>query len=158
MKQTKPNLWSCAVTSFAMAIGIPVQQLIEEIGHDGSEKIFTHLPEPMCRRGFHSQELIRAAWNHGFACTPLELFPALKPTDGQGAYVLMNELDSWARFKKFILTTRGVLEGASVRCHHAVYYRYGQIFDPDGWGYSYSREACEAHGFHGKRLWIFTQL
>lgn len=175
MLQNKPNPWGCAVTAFAMAIDIPVQQLIEEIGHDGGEKIFTHMPDPMCRRGFHSQELIQAAWQHGFACTPIEMYPMLrceptifdklkrKPDERGGlpmehsvlfgSSIVFNE----ARFSAAVQTTRGVMEGQGFRCHHAVYYHYGQIWDPDGEQYEYSREDCESRNFWGNRLWIFTE-
>jgi len=179
MLQNKPNPWSCSVTAFAMAIGIPVKQLVEEIGHDGGEKIFTHLPEPMCRRGFHSQELIKFAWMHGFACTPIEMYPMLRcepilctsplyeeakkhsgglclPTEHSvlfGSSIVENQ----ARFVAGVRVTRGVMEGQGCRCHHAVYYHYGQICDPDGEQYEYSPEACEERGFYGNRLWIFTE-
>ena len=79
MLQLKPNKWSCAVTAFAMALHVPVQELIQEIGHDGSEIVFPELEEPMRRRGFHSQELIYAAWKRGFTVTPIELMPVIAP-------------------------------------------------------------------------------
>lgn len=175
MLQNKPNPWGCAVTAFAMAIDIPVQQLMREIGHDGSEKIFTHLPEPMCRRGFHSQELIRAAWLHGFACTPFEMYPMLRcePFFGPRPERKLNEkgglpmehsvlfgssiVENQALFIAGVTVTRGVMEGQGCRCHHAVYYHHGQIWDPDGEQYEYSPDACESRNFWGNRLWIFTE-
>ena len=156
--QLKPNQWSCSVTAFAMALRFPVQQLIEELGHDGSEIIFPDLPEPMCRRGFHAQELILAAWRHDFACTPLELFPQTRSNCGQHTYrVGMEDHLCWGRFKECIVTTFGILEGHGKSCHHAVHYRYGYIWDPDGDQYFYSRQACEDRGFFGNRLWIFSR-
>ena len=176
MLQNKPNPWGCAVTAFAMAIDIPVQQLMDEIGHDGGQKIFHHLPEPMCRRGFHSQELIQAAWKYGFACTPIEMYPMLRcepiipvphiqrmadergglPTEHSVLFdgsIVGND----ARFLAAVQVTRGVMEGSGCRCHHAVYYHYGQIWDPDGEQYEYTMDACEERGFYGNRLWIFTE-
>jgi len=158
MLQKKPNPWGCAVTAFAMALDIPVQQLLEDFGHDGGKVIFPHQPEPMCRRGFHSQELIWAAWKHGFACTPVELFPAIQSTDKKKTHRLfLNEPNCWARFEDYIQSTRGVLEGAGSECQHAVYYQHGRIYDPDGYQYVYSRRACELRSFYGNRLWIFTK-
>jgi len=169
MLQKKPNRWSCSVTAFAMALHLPVEQLIDEIGHDGSEKIFTHLPEPMCRRGFHAQELIQVAWTNGYACTPIEMYPMLKcePFTGHpprpglplehsvlfGSDTRANE----DRFSTAVKATRSVIEGIGCRCHHAVYCQYGQIWDPDGDRYQYSRDACEERGFYGNRLWAFTR-
>jgi len=162
MLQNKPNPWSCSVTAFAMAIDIPVQQLVEEVGHDGGERIFTHLPEPMCRRGFHSQELIRIAWMHGFACTPLEMYPMLRCDPSLGTplehSVLFNSgLGNQAHFSGSVQATRGVMEGTGKCCEHAVYYHYGQIWDPDGEQYEYSMDACEERDFYGRKLWIFTE-
>lgn len=158
MLQLKPNRWSCSVTAFAMVLRVPVEQLMDEIGHDGGSIIFPHLPEPMCRQGFHSQELILAAWRHGFACTPLELFPQIASVDGK--YVRHPELNEslcWARFLSAITDNLGVLEGQGRRCPHAVHFRYGYIWDPDGDQYFYSRQACEDRGFFGNRLWIFSR-
>jgi hypothetical protein len=150
-----------------MAIDIPVQQLIDEIGHDGSEKIFKHMPEPMCRRGFHSQELIQAAWLHGLACTPFEMYPMLKCSPFLGPHhqpgsrteypVEGSFVSAQARFVAAVRVTRGVMEGTGKCCEHAVYYHYGQIWDPDGEVYMYSPNACEERGFYGNRLWMFTQ-
>jgi len=154
--QRKPNRWSCSVAAFAMAIGIPVQQLIDEIGHNGGEIAFPKLAEPMQRRGFHPQELIHAAWQHGFACTPVEVAPVIRASRGADRVRVWFE-DNWARFTWFIENTFGVLEGRGLRCHHAVHYRYGDIFDPDGETYQYSRERCEADKFYGNRLWVFTR-
>lgn len=175
MIQNKPNPWSCSVTAFAMAIDIPVQQLVKDIGHDGSEKIFTHLPEPMCRRGFHSQELIQAAWDYGFACTPLELYPMLRcekffgpgpkrEPNEKGGFPLEHSVlfgssitHNESRFVSAIDLSRGVMEGQGCRCQHAVAYHFGQIWDPDGGQYEFSRDACEKRNFYGNRLWIFTE-
>ena len=156
--QLKPNRWSCSVTAFAMALRVPVKQLMDEIGHDGESVIFPHLPEPMCHRGFHSQELILAAWRHGFACTPLELFPRVQSSCGQHTHrVGMNDSLCWERFLEATIDNFGVLEGQGRQCHHAVHFRYGYIWDPDGDQYFYSQQACEDRGFFGNRLWIFSR-
>jgi len=157
--QIKPNQWSCSVTAFAMALRVPVAELIKKIGHDGSQIVFPALEDPMCRRGFHSQELIRAAWQYGFTCTPIELFPQLESTCGKYTYTLgIDRSKCWDGFTANIDTTFGVLEGRSGRWNHAVHYRYGVIWDPDGDSYFYSRQACEDRGLFGNRLWVFTTI
>jgi len=157
--QIKPHKWSCSVTAFAMALRVPVAELIEKIGHDGSQIIFPALEDPMCRRGFHSQELIRVAWQYGFACTPIELFPRIESTCGNyNCRLGQNESKCWEAFTDDIMMTFGVLEGQGRHCHHAVQYRHGVIWDPDdGDSYFYSRKACEDRSFFGNRLWIFTR-
>jgi hypothetical protein len=157
MLQLKPNKWSCSVTAFAMALRMPVQDLIDEIGHDGSEIIFPELEDPTCRRGFHSQELIYAVWKLGFTVTPIELAPVIASDDGLNVHQVDFEFDHWKRFTGFIDTTIGVLEGRGRYCNHAVCYRYGEIYDPDGHRYDYSRKACESHGFYGNRLHVLTR-
>ena len=163
MLQIQPNRWSCSVTSFAMALEVPVQQLIDEIGHDGSTIAFSGLPEPSCRRGFHSQELVKAALMHGFTCTPVELFPVICPKqehcENSVTVIYGNTIESnWERFRSIINNTIGVLEGQGERCNHAVHYRYGVLWDPGGEIYEYSPGACESRGFFGKRLWIINRI
>jgi hypothetical protein len=141
-----------------MALRVPVQELIEQIGHDGSAVVFPGLEEPMCRRGFHSQELIYAAWKRGFTCTPVELMPVIQADAlWEETHTVDFKIDHWNRFIGFIDTTMGVLEGRGRRCMHAVCYRYGRIFDPDGHHYDYSREACESRGFYGNRLHVLIR-
>ena len=67
-----------------------------------------------------------------------------------------HKANNWERFTTAIETTFGVLDGHGHKCKHAVHHRYGYIWDPDGHHYTYSRGACEGHGFYPNRLWIFT--
>jgi hypothetical protein len=159
MLQLKPNRWSCAITSLAMALRIPVAQLIEEIGHDGSEIVFD-LREPLCRRGFHSQELIFIALSHGFAVTPIEVCPMIKPSSGTNPMVEVwsDAKLAWENFTTCIHETFGILEGRTTNgTPHAVHYRYGDIWCPEGVQYKYNREACEQYGFYGNRALVFTR-
>src|SRR4051812_46325565 len=79
--QKTPNKWSCVPTAFAICLDIPVEKIIEEIGHDGSNIIFPHLTEPLCRRGFHLQELFKVCHNHGYAVTQFDVDPELINVD-----------------------------------------------------------------------------
>lgn len=157
--QTKPNRWSCSITAAAMALNIPVAQLIERLGHDGSEVVFPELPEPACRRGFHSQEIIHLAWGLGCTVTPIELFPMIAPSSGGGSVPVFfdgDQANNWQRFNNIIDNTEGVLEGAGKACRHAVFYTYGMIYDPDGKPiYGFSKEACIKHDFYPQRALIF---
>jgi hypothetical protein len=158
--QRKPNQWSCAITALAMALNVPVKEIIAEAGHDGSEKVFPQLKEPMCRKGFHSQELVQIAWSHGYAMTPMELVPIIKSTTGVYCFPVWNHPDGkfFERFKKAIRKTEGIIEGRNGRCSHAMYYSFGQLCDPDDKHvYEFSREECEARGFYINRLWVFSR-
>lgn len=157
--QKKPNRWSCSITALAMALETPVADIIKEAMHDGGEIIFPHLNEPMCRKGFHSQELVRIAWLHGFAMTPLEMVPMTRATTGTHSHPVWDlpEGKLFKRFKNVILNTWGIVEGLSNRCGHTMHYDNGTLYDPDGYTYKYSRKECESRGFYVNRLWVFTR-
>ncbi len=142
-----------------MALDIPVKVALNLIGHDGSDLVFPGLEEPMCRRGFHSQELVELAMMGGFWPTPYQLFPSTKSEGGCYLYTVYSSQgdERYQKFASVIQTTAGVLEGKGISCHHAVAYDHGRIFDPDGREYDYTLKNCEAQGFYGKRLWILTR-
>ena len=150
-----------------MVLDIPVADFFGLIGHDGSQIAFPVLPDPMARRGLHIQECIAACVRLGYAVTPIELFPVIRPTLANGhaphkedLVVLFgeDELANWKRFEQTIKTSTGVLEGIGRRCLHAVAYDRGTIFDPDGDQYAYSHPACESRGFHPRRAWRVNHL
>lgn len=157
--QKKPNRWSCSITALAMALETPVVDIIKEARHDGGEIIFPHLNEPMCRKGFHSQELVRIAWLHGFAMTPLEMVPVIRSTTGTHLHPVWDlpEGKLFKRFRDVLLNTWGIVEGSSGQSNHTLHYDNGTLYDPDGYTYKYSREGCESRGFYANRLWVFTR-
>lgn len=114
-----------------MALDLPVQYVIEQVGHDGSAIVWD-LPEPHCRRGFHPQELIRVAWNHGFSVTPFEGYPQLK--SGETPITIYNT----KIVEEVMRGTPGVLIGH----RHAVAWDGESIFDPNGQIYSSDKFAA----------------
>jgi hypothetical protein len=145
--QHKPEHWMCLPTSFAIALDMPVAAILAEIGHDGGKIVNHLLPEPLCRAGFHVQELIDVCLRRDLAVTPIELCPVLSPgRDVEPREVFADEA-AWRRFACAITGGRGVIEGVSRRSFHAVAYDHGRIHDPDGGEYDYSPAACEAIGF-----------
>lgn len=152
--QSKPERWTCLPVAFAIVLDMPVADVLLAAGHDGSEIVFPGLPEPVCRRGFHIQELIDVALARGFAVTPVELFPLLQPVEGSLLqHTIAYRNGNWRRFEETIAQSRGVITGAGFRCGHAVAYDHGHLFDPDGLVYNYSRLACEAHRFYTHCAW-----
>ena len=140
--------------AFAMALDMPVGDLLAAIGHDGSEIVFPSLPEPLCRRCFHIQELIQVALSRRLAVTPVELFPTLQPTDaGPFHKTVLYPDNNWRRFEAVVQTSRGVIHGTGARLGHTVAYDHGRIYDPRGPVYDYSRLACEAHQFYTRCAW-----
>jgi hypothetical protein len=162
--QVKPFRWACGVTAFAMAIDLPVNQFVDEIGHDGSEVICPSLPEPSGRRGFHEQECITVALNHGFACTLIEALPASLFANGHKQVVLFPHDAATLggnrdRFTRYIRNSRGVLTGKTRQARHAVAFDHGLVIDPDnGSTFPFSFEACESRGFFPSTLWRVDRI
>lgn len=155
--QIQPNRWSCSVTAWAMAMDMDVQDLIEIIGHDGSEKHGDY-PDPSGRVGFHFSELTLAALKLGYSFTPVQLFPVslIESTPVQIKYQ-MGSWDNWDVFRTLIQTERGVIDGI-VRHNHSVAFDRGHIYDPSGMQFPYSRDACELRGFVTRQLWIMKSI
>lgn len=70
----KQNRWDCLLYAFQLATGRSREELLEHIGHDGSEKI-SDKPEPWCRRAFHPTELMYAVFKLGHSTTMIEVAP-----------------------------------------------------------------------------------
>ncbi len=135
LPQKNPNAWSCLPTAFAIALDVPVETLIALIGHDGSEVTHAGLPEPLNRRGFHPQELIKILVEDEMAVTRIELAPtAASSTIGIRATKSFN-VGGWSWFKKNLFHSEGVIEcRTAVGTGHAMAYLgmgdYARIYDP----------------------------
>lgn len=151
----KPSEWSCILASFAMALRVSPQLLIRFIGHDGSEVVFPHLPEPMCRRGFHIQELVQLAWHLGYNVTPIEVMPVMASTDGKQTLVVGKLEQRLEVANSLVSRNEGVITGKGRSCNHAVAFSRGRVFDPDGHEFDFSQ--CENHSFYPNCIWIVTK-
>jgi hypothetical protein len=126
--QKSPNAWSCLPTAFAIAIGCPVKNLIARLGHDGSDIQWPGLVEPLCRRGYHVQELVQLLWKLGYTVTPIESYSRMVPCHHQQQPLL---IDNTLTFDHVVNSSRGVLTGKT-KFGHAVAYDHGTICDPRG--------------------------
>lgn len=109
-----------------MACDRPLETFLELIGHDGSEIVHPNLNDPWCRRTFHVQECIWAAYKLGYACTPFELSPQLAAAEN---YIIPVD-------RKFdleiILAGKGVMMGTMPHgMRHAVGFDNGDVYDPN---------------------------
>ena len=157
--QVKRERWQCAVTAFAMALDIPVANLIERLGHDGGMIVFPDLAEPANRRGHSIYELIHTAVELGFAVTPMPLRAAITPAnDPRRQFILGTDADNWTRFTTQLRNARGVVECSGPRVYHMIAFDHGRIYDPDGCEFLYSREACERRNLYTYCLWRVDRI
>jgi hypothetical protein len=134
--QRSPNNWSCLPTSFAMVLGVPVKDVIEMCGHDGSQYWWVptpehpnSIPEPYGRRGFHIQEMIWVAYQLGYSVTPFEGRPQSKCWFRESCIEL--SLDETRM--KIVLVNNGVLTGMTLEGQrHAIAYIRHRAYDPSG--------------------------
>jgi len=174
--QRSPERGLCLLTSFAMALGIPAKELLEEVGDDWRTLAFSGLPTPYCWRGIHIQEMIPIALNRGYAVTPIELIPQvsppmpLSPKTGKRyfdvpVYREKTEESNCTFFGQIVTTCSGVLTGVIapslsqlIQRGHAVAFERGTIFDPDTEAYLYSAGQCEARNFYANCIWRFDKI
>jgi hypothetical protein len=142
--QRSPNRWSCLPTAFAMALYTSVHEVIAKAGHDGSEIAWPQFPEPLCRRGFHIQEMIFIAWRHySRTVTPFEALPMLRSCDGDPIDVPSLPEPHW-RMPEVMANASGVVTGTTINGQpHAVAWDGEIILDPNGTTYSIDKFRLE---------------
>lgn len=159
-KMPAPGL--CLPTSFAMALDIPVESLMSHY-HDWRQVIFPGLPEPLCWRGVHIQEVIRTAYQYGYAITPHEMFPQIAPPrPGYDNHVVVYDSNEQV-FADMVLLSRGVVTGVQGTpliglVGHAVAYDHGFIYDPNGYEYPYDLQACKSRQFYPQCAWRVDRI
>lgn len=114
-----------------MVLDVQVSELIKKEGHDGSEIYWPELPDPLSRRGFHIQEMIRLCDDFGFHVTPFEPCPVAISADRDSPKQL--PVDWGQDVLKIFTNSVGVLDGQTMNgSPHAVASEFGKIFDPGG--------------------------
>lgn len=157
--QLKPESWLCMATSFAMALDMPIAELLQEIGHDGGESVFLTKTFTASKAGHHVQEIIPVCLRKGFAVTPIELAPVSRTWGEPPQYhTIGKEDDNWSFFTRQVQSSRGVLEGWVRRMGHAMAYEFGMIFNPDGGSFTFSREACNERHFTPRLIWRLDRI
>jgi hypothetical protein len=145
-----PNSWSCLPASFAMALGISLDEVFEEVGR-GDTVIWSDLPPPHCYEGFHPQQFFPLARRLGYAVMAVEPHPSIVNRRGDVQY-----LSDKAEWQRAITSGRGVVGGFTPTCGHAVYLDRGTIYDPRGRVYTVP-DAAE-QGFEPEILWEFFPI
>lgn len=135
MKPLKnPNAWSCLPTAFAIALEVSLEAVLGVVGHDGSEITHAGLPEPLCRRGFHPQEMIKMCLQDEMSVTPVELYPqAVSKASITNPKVF--DTGNWRWFSENLFRSKGVIEcRTAAGLGHAMAYEgrgdFAIIYDP----------------------------
>jgi hypothetical protein len=129
--QVSPNHWSCIPTSFAIILDMPVREVFEKVGHDGSEMIFEGKHEPYGRRSFHPQEFIDLCLERGYVFFPVEAMPLTAgPADLEYFPVPFKE-GYGARLARFMSWFPGIVIGEHKGgIPHAMAWDMRQFYDP----------------------------
>ena len=115
--QCQPNKFTCLPTAFAIATGIPVDDLLQSIGHDGSDLVYGS------PRGFHPQEIIEVLFHRGWACVQFDKITCMSyPGGGTEREVDLKE----------VMKSPGVICGTFNGQQHAAAWDGGRIYNPNG--------------------------
>jgi hypothetical protein len=147
------NNWSCLPQAFATALDITFDEFVDLIGHDGSIELWPHLPDPLCRRGFTIQECIKACLGLGYAVTPIAITYKHRSTSD------IEPLNMYDRdfFNAQVRISKGVLTGATKKCHHAVAYINGYVYETSGSIYPFD-STQPFHNFIPECLWRIDRI
>jgi hypothetical protein len=111
-----------------MAIGLPLERMLELIGHDGSVIVHPDQSEPRCRRSFHIQECLQVLDTLGYAATPFDAISILALDDHHKI-----ELDWMGDFENHLKQANGVILGEGLSNRHAVAWVDQMVYDPNGY-------------------------
>jgi hypothetical protein len=113
--QLQPNPAACLVTAFAMVIGVPVAELIEQLGHDGTAIAFPEQKGANQLIGFHVQELTWAMMQREYAVVTFEPLPVARSGD------VVHQYGPNPFFEHAMMAFSGVLCGQTSRgTEHAI--------------------------------------
>lgn len=125
--QKQPNDVTCIPTSLAMCLGVSVQSIISDLGHDGMEVVNPEEEGLGKYKFFHPQEIIDVAYKRGFALVIIEKFPLIEHPDlNRSPHNVYAEPRT--RFLEYIKRFSGILLDAN----HAVAWdaKSRTVFDP----------------------------
>jgi hypothetical protein len=154
--QRSPNRWSCLPAAAAMVMDVPLVDVLNMIGHDGSDIYWPSYPEPYRRRAFHIQEIIEIGLRLQWAFTPIEPKPfSWPPINGERTAIAQpacTQWDSQERLLTHLFNRRAILLGIGPHGgHHAVACDNQRVFDPNGLEYQLST-------FKIREAWLATPI
>lgn len=135
-----PNKWSCLPAAFATVIGVSFEDMLDILGHDGSEIVYPDLPEPFNRRAFIGPEFVNALYPEGYLVSTFEFNP-LSVCDETHAFKIVGTQTLEEYFEMILADSVGVIGGLSKISDtpHAVAWEGTRILDPLGFIYPLER-------------------
>jgi hypothetical protein len=135
------------LASFAMLLDAPMDELIKEIGHDGSEVWWPNIDPPECHRGFHVQEFLDLCMKRGKILGWVE---AIMTVGGRNRFPAKEiNGDHEKRWNSYLRNFPGVILGVtSSGGRHAVAWNRDKIFDPKGFIVELEDTDLEPDTFH----------
>ena len=117
----QPNEHSCVITSVATLLNVSIEELVRQIGHDGSELIHGTY------RGHHIQEIIDLLDGLHCSLTPIQFEPEYRASLESVAYPL--KVREHGRLEQH-LEGDGLLTGRRGNIGHCCAYIKGLVIDP----------------------------
>jgi hypothetical protein len=144
----QPNRCSCGLVSLAMLLDESLDNLILEIGHDGTEKVWPHLPEPLCYKGFHTQELLDVALTRGYALVQIDASPWGLSIESEKPNRIFTDEQEDSRMILHMEGVQGILIGeVEGGARHACAWDGKLVYDPRGHIYNVdTNEVIESQG------------
>lgn len=130
----QPNSWSCLPTALAMVLDEPVEELIKEIGHNGSEDIEFSL-RAKTKKGFHIQELTKICYRRRKALIQFDRYVNIHHNEG----VTISFSDDIEYIYVLMQDSKGIILGQTKNSKdHAVAWDNitQAIYDPNGTKYA----------------------
>jgi hypothetical protein len=133
MKLLKGAGGNCLLTSAAMLLDTTEQELINEIGHDGSEVWWPKAKATDRKRNFHIQEIIDCCMKRGYGLMPIDLMPCSMQMSDPNARILWDQSKAFGRFTNIVNGRPAILIGETLsHIPHACAWDGFKVFDPRG--------------------------
>ena len=134
----------------AMLLDANPNDLVEILGHSGTESVYESDDPNKRLRGFHIQEMVELFLEHEKALVRVERYPIIGPDFSQAIDAFR---DSDQRFWDRIWGNEAYLLGSSVSGFHAVAWDGERVYDPRGYVYSLPSDK-----FDPKEAWLVYDI
>jgi hypothetical protein len=122
------NKWSCLPNAFSLATGIHTNDILDELGHDGSEIIFPGRVDPFCRKSFNPLELTYWALKRKITVVNLESECEISNLLGDSR-IYSYKVDLMEVMEKNNGVVSGIFKGIGL---HSTFWDCGQHYDIGG--------------------------